>query len=98
MSKIERESYNCQILPELKGHQLYKLTKVSDDKFNGNHPNLIDEGYITIGCINKKPTIGERFEMFNSYFISSTVTEVLGETIFKTLNSTYKLEEYNFIK
>ena len=27
----------------------YRLTKLSDDKFNGRHPNFINEGYIEEG-------------------------------------------------
>lgn len=72
------------------------LTKISDDKFNGNHPNGINQGLVLKGNFTKKPTKGERF-YFNSekisYFSTSTVTEELNENgIFKTLYSTYKLE------
>ena len=27
----------------------YKLTKLSDDRFNGNHPNQINEGDTKVG-------------------------------------------------
>lgn len=32
-------------------NKLCKLTKLSDDVFNGEHPNGIDEGYETYGSI-----------------------------------------------
>lgn len=69
----------------------FRLTKVSDDKFNGFHPNGIDEGYTKEGYMPLKPTVGERFYL--GALRTSTVTEVIDATTFKTLNSTYKLEE-----
>lgn len=76
----------------------YKLTKLSDDKFNGNHPNFILEGMYWIGHITSKPKKGERFHLGNekdhprNHLWTSTVTELLEDGKFKTNNSTYKLE------
>ena len=71
----------------------YILTKISDDKFNGFHPNAKDEGYIKMGnnIYPETPTVGELFWVDNLH--TSTVTKPLNEQgIFKTKNSTYKLE------
>src|SRR3990167_905069 len=38
-----------------------RLTKLSDDAFEGNHPNGIFEGYTKEGIETKEPTIGERY-------------------------------------
>ena len=75
------------------------ITKLSDDVFNGNHPNMINEGYQTIGIINELPEVGKRFLLtglyLNSYLHTSVVTEIIDEKTFKTENSTYKLDLYN---
>lgn len=69
------------------------ITKLSDDKFNGRHPNLIDEGYTSSGVVITKPTIG--YSCIVGGLRTSNVTKILSETkkevTFKTLNSTYKL-------
>lgn len=68
-----------------------KLTKLSDDHFNGNHPNNIHEGFTKIGIINELPRLDERF--YVELFSTSIVTKELDENnIFKTLYSTYKIE------
>jgi hypothetical protein len=76
----------------------YKLTKLSDNVFNGVHPNNINEGYTKIGYYENPPKVGERFMLGykNSLgiFMTSTVTEIVDEEIFKTLNSTYKMKLY----
>lgn len=74
----------------------YKIEKLSDDKFNGFHPNGFDEDFWAIGTIPLGgPIVGERL-FFNreNYkpFATSIVTEDMGENgVFKTENSTYKL-------
>lgn len=95
MNKIE------QIEIPLRFQHLKKgtLTKQSDDKFGGRHPNDIYEGYsVRGGYYSEKPTIGETFEIssrMNKYFHTSVVTEIVEETneriIFTTMNSTYEL-------
>lgn len=79
-------------------HMKYKLTKLKDDKFNGKHPNFIDEGYWETGHQISELEVGERFliQGWGRYLKTSVVTEILEETeeyvIFKTVNSTYRLE------
>jgi hypothetical protein len=68
-----------------------KLTKLSDDYFEGKHPNNIYEGFTKKGLIDKLPKIGERF--YVNSFSTSLVTKELDENnIFKTTYSTYKVE------
>jgi hypothetical protein len=70
------------------------LTKVSDDYYNGNHPNLIDEGYTEKGIVKNLPIVGKRFYFGERFFSTSVVKEELNEEgIFKTTYSTYKLEK-----
>lgn len=70
-----------------------KLTKLSDDYFNGNHPNFINEGHIEKAVVKNLPKVGERF-YFGFGFSTSIVKEELNEDgIFKTTYSTYKLEK-----
>ena len=74
-----------------------KLTKISDDHFNGQHPNGIYEGYTKKGYMIKKPTVGERFSLYQnklySGFSTSPVTIKLDKNkVFKTTYSTYKIE------
>jgi hypothetical protein len=75
-----------------------RITKITDDAFEGNHPNGIDEGYNLIGSYDKEPTVGERFfikgKKMWDYLHTSVVTEPLNEEgIFKTTYSTYKIEK-----
>ena len=77
----------------------YKLTKLSDDKFSGKHPNDIYERHTVYGTSILPPDPGQSFVLSNvtgdsfGYFYTSMVTELLDENTFKTLNSTYKFEE-----
>lgn len=71
-----------------------KLTKVSDDKFNGKHPNKIYKGYVKEGHVHSEVKVGVCFAI--GTLITSRVTEVIesapGSIKFKTRNSTYLLE------
>lgn len=68
-----------------------KVTKISDDKFEGNHLNNIFEGYSSEGFVTDMPQIGVRYGVGN--LLTSMVTQTLDkDNIFKTLYSTYKLE------
>lgn len=75
----------------------YTLIKVTDDVFGGNHPNGIYEGHAVQSDNKPEVVIGERynFEGYGRYLSTSIVTEIVSETkeetIFKTLNSTYKI-------
>ena len=68
---------------------------MSDDVFNGNHPNNINEGYYEIGILDKDITVGERCIVRDHfrYLHTSVITEILDENTFKTRNSTYRIEK-----
>lgn len=78
---------------DISNFKLGTIIKQSDDKFNGNHPNGIFEGYRQKGRFLNFPTINQYF--YIGSLRTSPVTEIISETdeeiIFKTLNSTYKL-------
>lgn len=74
-----------------------RVTKISDDFFDGNHPNGILEGFTTEGYEVVPMQIGERYVISRSkmypIFSTSNVKELPNkEGIFKTTYSTYKLE------
>lgn len=77
----------------------YRLTKLSDNKFEGKHPNHILQGMSWEGHINAKPIVGYRFHLGNhldhprNHLYTSVVTEILKDGKFKTLNSTYQLKK-----
>lgn len=71
----------------------FRLEKLSDDHFNGQHPNGIFKGYVKQGRIWSLPTVDEVFCIGS--FMSSPVLNVISESdteiVFKTTYSTYKL-------
>tara|TARA_R110000803_G_scaffold78744_8_gene144003 strand:- start:451 stop:696 length:246 start_codon:yes stop_codon:yes gene_type:complete len=69
---------------------VYVCTKLSDDNFEGNHPNGVVEGCTTRGFLYRTPEVGQRAIIGS--LRTSIVTEIVDETTFKTENSTYKLE------
>lgn len=66
------------------------LTKLSDDKFEGKHPNGIDKGYLKQGMVWQEPIVGQ--SCYVGSLCTSVVTEVIDENHFKTQNSTYHIE------
>jgi len=77
-----------------------KLTKLSDDHFEGNHPNGIDEGFTINGYLMNNPKVGERFCVYQSktnynFSTSNVIKELDENNIFKTTYSTYKIEYLN---
>lgn len=94
--KINKDEFRIGGLENWKGYGI--LVKLSDDKFNGNHPNNIVEGYNCEGKYPEKmPREGLPFFIVGYRWLkTSTVTEIVSKTkkeiIFKTLNSTYKLK------
>jgi hypothetical protein len=77
----------------------FKLSKISDDVFEGHHPNEIDEGWSEICEAHDLPIVGMSWYMStpkHPMFATSTITEIISEGvqggIFKTLNSTYRWE------
>lgn len=78
----------------IEGFRVGRLTKLSDDKYEGKHPNGVYEGHTSKGFIVVEPEV-ESFCWCGS-LRTSMITEILEESekliVFKTLNSTYKLE------
>jgi hypothetical protein len=73
-----------------KSSKRVRLTKISDNRFFGEHPNGINVGYTKEGIFKYGPIIGERF--YIAGLLTSPVTEIIDEYTFKTENSTYKIE------
>ena len=75
-----------------------KLTKLKDTKFNGEHPNLINEGYVKEGIIDvEKSNEHQCFLIIKGgrFFNTSQVVEIEeqeGYDLVHTLNSIYKVE------
>lgn len=73
-----------------------KLIKLSDDFFEGKHPNDIQAGYTkTSNYTPSLPEIGERYYFGFTGFSTSIVTKILSQDDkgfkFKTLYSTYEV-------
>lgn len=85
---------------KVKKGQGVKLYKLSDDVFEGFHPNLIDEGYTQVGILTEDVEIGKRCNVqgrtFHDWLTTSTVTNIIDEETFKTKNSTYKITPYEY--
>lgn len=74
-----------------------RLTKITDDFFEGNHPNGINEGFTIEGYEVAKPQIGERYVISRSkmhpIFGTSAIIALPNEDgMLKTTYSTYKFE------
>jgi len=75
-----------------------RLTKLKDNKFNNEHPNHINEGYVKEGTINlEKSNEHQCFLMIKGdrFFNTSQVLEIDeqdGYDLAHTLNSIYKVE------
>jgi hypothetical protein len=75
-----------------------RLTKLKDNKFNNEHPNQINEGYVKEGTINvEKSNEHQCFLMIKGdrFFNTSQVVEIdeqEGYDLAHTLNSIYKVE------
>ena len=79
-------------------YKSYNITivKLTDDEFDGYHPNGIYAGYVKTGICTNPPTIGDRFYIGYS-FSTSPVTELIDNLTFKTLYSTYKIKNIELI-
>lgn len=87
----------------MKKGDIVMLTKLSDDKFGGIHPNFIDAGYVQIGKLVDDVEVGKRCNVVNErrlhdWLSTSKVTEIIDEQIFKTENSTYKIVPYIYLE
>lgn len=75
-----------------------RLTKLKDTKFNNEHPNGINEGYVKEGVINvEKSNEHQCFLMIKGarFFNTSQVLEIEeqeGYDLAHTVNSIYKVE------
>jgi hypothetical protein len=81
-----------------------KVTKLSDDVFNGNHPNNINEGYTKEGLIIFEPIIGyplvlsKKVKLKGSFFnipifYTSNIKNIdYKKLIINTENSTYQID------
>jgi len=78
--------------------KVIKLTKLKDNKFEGKHPNHINEGYTKEGVINvEKSNEHQCFLIIKGdrFFNTSQVVEIEeqeGYDLAHTLNSIYKVE------
>lgn len=84
---------------ELKNKNI-TLIKLSDDKFNGRHPNGVFTGSKISGYVKSEPKIGEQLYLYYSLKLTSTYSAWTSAVksidydnmILKTENSTYKIE------
>ena len=76
-----------------------KLTKLSDTRFSGEHPNGVNEGRVEEGVIHLE--LSNKHQCFflldgpDRYFHTSQVTKIEeheGYDLLTTLNSVYKVE------
>lgn len=80
-----------------KGNRV-RVTKISDDKFNGEHPNGIYEGFSIEGTLVFDVDVGKPIVLDKvdhdewEWFHTSTLTDIIDEHTVKTLNSIYRVE------
>ncbi len=72
--------------------KLIKIEELKDAIVKNNKP----EGYSKEGMLHWPPVVGESFYLFSDSIMeanlrTSTVTEIIDEDTFKTLNSVYKI-------
>lgn len=79
---------------------MYKITKLTDTRFDGAHPNGIGEGYQFVGLLAEPIEIGKPCKMVRSmyrWFHTSPVTKIKKKsksiTLITTVNSIYQLEK-----
>jgi len=68
------------------------ITKLKDNRFEGNHPNYINEGYTkSINFKPSKPYVGQcyYFGSLRTSMVTKINKETESEIEFETLNSTY---------
>ena len=77
-----------------------KIEKITDEQFNGIHPNGIDTGYYEYGVLQEDVEIGESCLVVDHFrFLhTSVVTEILSEDTFRTKNSIYKLSTKSIMR
>ena len=81
-----------------KGGVQVKVTKLKDLKFDNEHPNKINEGYVKTGFVNVEESNKSQSLLIihgDRFFHTSQVLEVeenAGYDLIRTLNSVYKVE------
>lgn len=76
---------------KIKKSDLVTIEKLSDDVFEGKHPNNINKGYTQKGILHTDIVVGDC--VYVGSLRTSTVTEIVSNTVFKTRNSTYRLSK-----
>lgn len=99
MSKLNQKKIHLALVREetYNKSKKIKLEKI-ESFFNGPHPNDIEVGVVEIGYMRSLPKVGDSFichyDKISDYgFRTSTITEIIDEHTFKTLNSIYKIIE-----
>jgi len=76
---------------KFKKGDLVRVEKISDEVFNGKHPNEINVGYFTEGILYEDIFVEDC--CYVGWLRTSPVVEIISEDTFKTMNSIYKLSE-----
>ena len=101
MRELEKKLLNdfiINIMENFKVGDYVKLQKISDDKFNGRHPNDINKRHTIFGRISRDFGIGSSLFLAEvtgdsfGFFYTSGITEIIDENTFQTENSTYYIE------
>lgn len=75
-----------------------KVVKLSDEVFEGKHPNFVNKGYTVYGEIAESLEVGKWLWLNKArgdaygWFHTSVVTEIIDENTFRTMNSIYHIE------
>ncbi len=77
----------------LKGKNI-RLKKISDTRFEGDHPTGINEGYIGEGVCQHDLEVDKSAYLLSEsrYFRTSKITEIIDHNCFRTLNSIYEIQ------
>ncbi len=83
----------------MKGKKV-RLTKLKDTRFNGEHPNGINAGYVMEGWMQKEVTAGEKIllytksegEMFPTSWTSTVTAYNEEDGLISTKNSIYEIK------
>ena len=99
MSKIEQVKIPMDIVTP----RMIKVTKHRELE-DAYHPGNIEEGFEIVGQFMHDPVVGDSFWLaiphkvsdlltVNSHWRTSTITEIIGPKMFKTMNSVYIWED-----
>ena len=86
----------------MKKGDFVKVVKLSDDVFEGRHPNGIKSNHTVYGAILNEVKVGEALFLDKAkgdsfgFFHTSVITEIIDENTFRTLNSTYHIEMFDY--